>query len=245
MEQKEKEISKLKQLIKELKEADTNEELLFGRADNYKLYKTIFEGDEIQELKVILLNTIEYYLDNRNIEKYDLEISCDDSIDVVDTEAVEEYEKLLENINNERNINKISEETSFDKINFIYFKIEKPNSDIKITIFKKFIKPQNALRKSMKVKLLGEKMKRVKEDILYLDGLVSCFEYNGKFYIFDRNHFNSLFKFREMYCRLVDDNSNEICKSEFIDDPEAFIEKCKNNRTFCKKNIQSYNGKWA
>lgn len=243
MEQKE--ISKLKQLIKELKEADTNEELLFGRADNYKLYKTIFEGDEIQELKVILLNTIEYYLDNRNIEKYDLEISCDDSIDVVDTEAVEEYEKLLENINNERSINKISEETSFDKINFIYFKIEKPNSDIKITIFKKFIKPQNALRKSMKVKLLGEKMKRVKEDILYLDGLVSCFEYNGKFYIFDRNHFNSLFKFREMYCKLVDDNSNEICKSEFIDDPEAFIEKCKNNRTFCKKNIQSYNGKWA
>lgn len=243
MEQKE--ISKLKQLIKELKEADTNEELLFGRADNYKLYKTIFEGDEIQELKVILLNTIEYYLDNRNIEKYDLEISCDDSIDVVNTEAVEEYEKLLENINNERSINKISEETSFDKINFIYFKIEKPNSDIKITIFKKFIKPQNALRKSMKVKLLGEKMKRVKEDILYLDGLVSCFEYNGKFYIFDRNHFNSLFKFREMYCRLVDDNSNEICKSEFIDDPEAFIEKCKNNRTFCKKNIQSYNGKWA
>lgn len=243
MEQKE--ISKLKQLIKELKEADTNEELLFGRADNYKLYKTIFEGDEIQELKVILLNTIEYYLDNRNIEKYDLEISCDDSIDVVDTEAVEEYEKLLENINNERSINKISEETSFDKINFIYFKIEKPNSDIKITIFKKFIKPQNALRKSMKVKLLGEKMKRVKEDILYLDSLVSCFEYNGKFYIFDRNHFNSLFKFREMYCKLVDDNSNEICKSEFIDDPEAFIEKCKNNRTFCKKNIQSYNGKWA
>ena len=243
MEQKE--ISKLKQLIKELKEADTNEELLFGRADNYKLYKTIFEGDEIQELKVILLNTIEYYLDNRNIEKYDLEISCDDSIDVVDTEAVEEYEKLLENINNERSINKISEETSFDKINFIYFKIEKPNSDIKITIFKKFIKPQNALRKSMKVKLLGEKMKRVKEDILYLDGLVSCLEYNGKFYIFDRNHFNSLFKFRETYRKLVDDNSNEICKSEFIDDPEAFIEKCKNNRTFCKKNIQSYNGKWA
>ena len=32
--------------------------------------------------------------------------------------------------------------------------------------------------------------KRVKEDILYFDSLVSCFEYNGKFYIFDRNHFN-------------------------------------------------------
>ena len=89
----------------------------------------------------------------------------------------------------------------------------------------------------MKVKMLGEKMKRVKEDILYLDSLVSCFEYNGKFYIFDRNHFNSLFKFREMYCRLIDNNSSEICETEFIDNPEAFIEKCKNNRTFCKKNI--------
>ncbi len=234
------EISKLKRLIKELKGTNTNEELLFGRADNYKLYKTIFEGDEIQELKNVLLNTIEYYLENRNIEKYDLEISFDDSIDVVDTSTVKEYERLLENINKEENINK---GTNFDKINFIYFKIEKPNSNIKITIFKKFIKPQNTLRKSMKFKLLGEKMKRVKEDILYLDGLVSCFEYNGKFYIFDRNHFNSLFKFREMYCRLIDDNSSEICECEFIDDPKTFIEKCKNNRTFCKKNIKSYNGK--
>lgn len=237
MEKKDEDISKLKQIIKELQNSDTNEDLLFGRGDNYKLYKTIFEGDEIQELKSILLNTIEYYLDNRNMEKYDLEISCDDSIDIVDTKIVEEYGRLLENVNNEESINKINEETSFEKINFIYFKIEKPNSDIKIVIFKKFIKPQNALRKSMKVKMLGEKMKRVKEDILYLDSLVSCFEYNGKFYIFDRNHFNSLFKFREMYCRLIDNNSSEICETEFIDDPEAFIEKCKNNRTFCKKNI--------
>ena len=237
MEKKDEDISNLKQIIKELQNSDTNEDLLFGRGDNYKLYKTIFEGDEIQELKSILLNTIEYYLDNRNMEKYDLEISCDDSIDIVDTKIVEEYGRLLENVNNEESINKINEETSFEKINFIYFKIEKPNSDIKIVIFKKFIKPQNALRKSMKVKMLGEKMKRVKEDILYLDSLVSCFEYNGKFYIFDRNHFNSLFKFREMYCRLIDNNSSEICETEFIDDPEAFIEKCKNNRTFCKKNI--------
>lgn len=237
MKQKGEEVSNLKQIIKELQDSDTNEELLFGRGDNYKLYKTIFEGDEIEELKAIVLDTIEYYLDNRSMEKYDLEISCDDSIDVVDTKIVEEYERLLENVNNEENINKINEETNFDKINFIYLKIEKPNSDIKIVIFKKFIKPQTALRKAMRVKMLGEKMKRVKEDILYLDSLVSCFEYNGKFYIFDRNHFNSLFKFRDMYCRLIDNNSTKIGECEFIDNPEAFIEKCKNNRTFCKKNI--------
>ena len=88
MEKKDEDISKLKQIIKELQNSDTNEDLLFGRGDNYKLYKTIFEGDEIQELKSILLNTIEYYLDNRNMEKYDLEISCDDSIDIVDTKIV-------------------------------------------------------------------------------------------------------------------------------------------------------------
>ena len=101
MEQKEKEVSNLKQIIKELKDSDTNEDLFFGRGDNYKLYKTIFEGDEIGELKAIVLDTIEYYLDNRSMEKYDLEISCDDSIEVVDTKIVEEYERLLENFNNE------------------------------------------------------------------------------------------------------------------------------------------------
>lgn len=244
MKQENEEILKLKQLIKELKETDTNEELLFGRADNYKLYRTLFEGNEIKELKNILLSTIEYYLENRYIENYDLEISGDNSIDILDSEVVEEYERLLKDINNNEGINKINKETNLDKINFIYLKIEKVNSDIKIIIFKKFIKPQNVLRKSMKVKLLGDKMERVKEDILYLDSLVSCFECNGKFYIFDRNHFNSLFKFREMYSRLIDSNSEVVCNSEFIDNPEKFIERCKKNRTFYKENIESYNRKW-
>ena len=62
MEQKGEEISVLKQMIKELREIDTNEELLFGRADNYKLYRTIFEGKEIEDFKNIVLNTIDFYL---------------------------------------------------------------------------------------------------------------------------------------------------------------------------------------
>ena len=159
MEQKGEEISGLKQMIKELREIDTNEELLFGRADNYKLYRTIFEGKEIEDFKNIVLNTIDFYLESRSIEKYDLEISCDDSIEVVETKFVNEYEKLIENVNNEEDINSIDKET------------------------------------------------------------------------------NSLFKFKDMYCKLIDNNSEKISKCEFIDNPEAFIEKCKNNRSFCQENI--------
>lgn len=237
MEQRREEISGLKQMIKELREVDTNEELLFGRADNYKLYRTIFEGNEIEDFKNIVLNTIDFYLENRSIEKYDLEISCDDSIEVVETKFVSEYEKLMKNVNNEEGINSIDKETNLDKINFIYFKLEIPNSNTRIIVLKKFIKPQTTLRQAMKLKILGNKMQRVNEDILYLDNSVASFEYNGKFYIFDRNHFNSLFKFKDMYCKLIDNNSEKISECEFIDNPEAFIEKCKNNRSFCQENI--------
>lgn len=193
MEQKGEEISNLKQVIKKLRESKTNEELLFGRADNYKLYRTIFEGNEIKDFKNIVLNTIEFYLENRSIEKYDLEVSCDDSIEIVDTKFVKEYETLIEKANNEANKNSINKDTNLDKINFIYLKLEIPNSETKIVILKKFIKPQTTLRQAMKLKILGDKMQRVNEDILYLDNSVASFEYNGKFYIFDRNYFNSLF----------------------------------------------------
>ena len=151
MEQKGEEISGLKQMIKELREIDTNEELLFGRADNYKLYRTIFEGKEIEDFKNIVLNTIDFYLESRSIEKYDLEISCDDSIEVVETKFVNEYEKLIENVNNEEDINSIDKETNLDKINFIYFKLEIPNSNTKIIVLKKFIKPQNDTKTSNEI----------------------------------------------------------------------------------------------
>lgn len=237
MEQEGETISSLKALIKELRESKTNEELLFGRADNYKLYRTLFEGDEIKDFKDIVLDTIEFYLNNRIIENYDLEISCDDSIEVVDTKFVKEYDRLIENLDKEESINSINQDTKLEKINFIYFKLEIPNTTKRIVLLKKFIKPQTTLRQAIRFKMLGNKMERVNEDILYLDNSVSVFEYNSKFYIFDRNHFNSLFKFRDMYCKLIDNNSEEINTSELVDNPQAFIDKCKNNRTLCKKDV--------
>lgn len=237
MEQNMEQIIELKEMIRALKEKETNEELLFGRMDNYKAYKTLFEEREIKDFKQLLLNTIDFYLNNRSVEKYDLEISCDESVEVIESKLVEEYVKLIDCIKDENNICEINKETNLGKIKFIYFKLEISNSNHNITIFKRFIKPQISLRQSIKFKILGNKMQRINEDILYLDSSVAAIEYNGKFYIFDRNYFNSLFKFRDMYCKLIENNAVQIRESDFIDDPEAFIEKCKNNRSLCKKNI--------
>ena len=81
MEQMEEKNKKLRKIKKKIKDENTNYELLFGRSDNYKLFKTIFEKDEIQDFKNIVLDTLDLKLKDSCIEDYEIDISKDGSIE--------------------------------------------------------------------------------------------------------------------------------------------------------------------
>ena len=87
----------------------------------------------------------------------------------------------------------------------------------------------------MKYIISGSKIRRVKGDIIFLDEMVSFFEYNGKFYILDKDFFNSFFKFREMYKKYINKNIEGIKKCDVIDNMELFIDNCKGNGHYIKK----------
>lgn len=226
----------LKNIITNFEEKETNEYLYWGRNDNFNIYKTLFEGEEISEFKNMLLNTIKYSISNKEICKYDLEVSCDDVIEVIEANKVENYAIINHKVREEDIIN-IDSEVRLDKFNFIFFRMsmEIDNEIKQITIIKKFNKPRTVLQQAMKLSWLGNKMKRINEDIIYLDNQVDAFEYDGQFYVFNRNNFNTIFKFKDMYCKLIDKSSEFIENSDFINDPEAFIDKCKENGHYVKK----------
>ena len=231
---KEMTLIELKNVIRNFKENETNEEILWGKNSSFKLYKTIFEGNEIKELKRNVINTIEHALENRSMSNYDLECSFDESIETFPATKVENYNLINERINDNA-IENIDENTNIENLNFIVLRLSIPRTDEKITIIKKFNKPQTVLRQAMRLVWLGNRMKKVKQDVIYLDNQVDAFEYDGNFFILNRDKFNSIFKFKDMYCKLIDNTSDFIIETGFIDKPEDFMNKCKMNGHYVKK----------
>ena len=236
MEKKELTVLELKNVIEEFKLHETNEEIYWGQNSNYKLYKTIFEGDEVKELKRNVISTIEFALENRAISNYDLECSFDETIEVFPSDKVENY-SLINNRILEEDINNIDVETKLENLNFIIFRITIPSAqeNKNITIIKRFVKPQTTLRQAMKLLWLGDRMKKVEENVIYLDNQVDAFEYSGEFFILNRDKFNSIFKFKDMYCKLIDMKADYIKETNFIDNPEEFISKCRENGHYVKR----------
>lgn len=229
-------VSNLKKIILNLKESETNEEVFWGRNDNFKLYKTIFEDDTISNFKKNVLDMILFVLDKRSINKYDLECSFDDTVEIMDADKVVNYQNVKNKIGKEE-ILPIDKNTNLEKLNFIFFKmiLKLKEGNKTITVIKKFNKPSSVLKQSIKCIWLGDKMQQVKEDVIYLDNQVDAFEIDNVLYIFNRNHFNSIFKFKDMYCRLIDNSAKLIEDSDFIDNSSEFIEKCKSNGHYVKK----------
>ncbi len=225
----------LKNVIDEFKNNDTNEYLYWGNNRNYKLYRTIFEGSEIKEFKQRIISTIELALENRVINNYDLECSFDDVIELYPSKDVENYNIINEKIKKDE-VADIKQETNLENMNFNIFRMKANYGEEKeITIIKKFNKPGMVLKQAMKFAWLGDRMKKIDEDVIYLDGQVDAFEYDGSFFILNRDRFNSIFKFKDMYCKLIEAKEEFIVEANFIDNPEKFIKKCKENGHYVKR----------
>ena len=174
--------NELKTVISEFKNNNTNEYLFRGDNRNYKLYKTIFEEEEIKDYKESIINTIELLLNEREITQYDLDCSFDDTIECYSAIDVKNYQVINDKIDAEE-VTNISKKTDLDKVNFIIFKIC-INDNLKekeLTIIKRFNKPSTVLRQGMRFSLVGDKMKRIDDDVIFLDGQIDAFEYGDIF----------------------------------------------------------------
>lgn len=51
----------------------------------------------------------------------------------------------------------------------------------------------------------------------------------GYFYITNRDNFNTMLNFKDVYYKIVDDNAEQIKQAELFDNAEEFIADCRNN----------------
>lgn len=73
----------------------------------------------------------------------------------------------------------------------------------------------------------GQEAKAIHKPMLIIGSNAEAFNLDGNFYILNRNSFNSMMKFKDVYCKVLDDHEKEIVASALLDDAKAFVEDCK------------------
>lgn len=213
-------------------------DIMFARKTTSKkhLYKTwmlVCKNKDIMDTLLETLNNMEKSIEEKSMDKYDLEISADESIQVVEMEKVINSKELQDALTLEyTDENVVGASMDYNKFDFVYVQLSdntEDNPQLPITIVKKHLKYPTKLKGAKSFIINGNEAKVFNTPLLIIGSNVEAFGIDGYFYILNRNNFNTIMNFKDLYYKIVDANSRAIIESELFDNPEEFIEECRNN----------------
>lgn len=200
----------------------------FTRNKKYRGYTLLTDN---QDILPTVIDSIEYLNDEiskRSFEKYDLELSMDDIVQVVENKKVINGFELLSVMNESINDNDkiLDENVRFDTLNFtviqLYDSIEKKI----MYIFKKYVHPTSRYKSTLKYTLHGKKASPFKKDVLTINSLVDAILYEENYYILNRKNFNTIFNFKDFFYKIIEDNKSMIKESNLFEESSEFIKDC-------------------
>lgn len=235
-------MSELQDLIVYYKDNLTEEyiqiDIMFAKktASTKRLYKTwmlLCRNQDIEEMLEETLTNMEKVTQERTIDEYDLELSTDDTVQVIEEEKVINYSQLTESITVDyTDDNTINENTDYDKLDFVVVKLsDNSGEDPKpaITVLKKHLKSPAKFKGTKRFVFNGKEAVAFDKPLLVIGSNVEAFNVAGYFYITNRDNFNTMLNFKDVYYKIVDDNAEQIKQAELFDNAEEFIADCRNN----------------
>ena len=214
-------------------------DLMFARKTESKknIYKTWMfrccDADIIEMVDATLTNIYDI-TKKRTIDKYDLEVSTDETIQVIEEAQVIHYQELKNDITLDYSEdNEINADTDFNKLDLLVMQLSDNGDQDELrptmTILKKYMKePAKFSQRGLKRYVFnGQEAKAIHKPMLIIGSNAEAFNLDGNFYILNRNSFNSMMKFKDVYCKVLDDHEKEIVASALLDDAKAFVEDCK------------------
>lgn len=208
--------------------------------------KQKYKGNQLNASEINVNKITESYLENllkvikkRRMENFDLEVSCDETVQILSNSLITEREVIEKIITNDEKISPpISKEVNFDSFDFVINRIViAENEDCKkqLTLFRKYNKLTTNFKNSYKYHFVGKEIKELTSKILSFDGIVDAFELDGYYYVLNRNAFNSIFNYTDVFERIIEDNTDLVCKYKLFSEPEKFINDCKNDGRYIKR----------
>ena len=205
-------------------------------ASTKRLYKTwmlLCRNQDIEEMLEETLANMEKITEERTIDNYELELSADDTVQVIEEEKAINYPQLVESITVQyTDDNTINENTDYDKLDFVVVKI----SDISegkpkpaITVLKKHLKSPAKFKGTKRFIFNGGEAVAFNKSFLVVGSNVEAFNVSGYFYIINRDNFNTMLNFKDVYYKIIDDNAEQIKQAALFDKADDFIAECRDN----------------
>lgn len=211
-------------------------DIMFVRKSNsarekYKIYMFPCQTQDVKQMIINSLAVISDATDKRRMDNYDLVVSLDETIQIIEKSKVINADNVLSKITtNYTDKNTIGDNIKFNLLDFGVIQLSLNNADCpKITIFKKHISMNSKFKNSLKYTFNGRVAVPVEKELLIIGSNVEAVLVGDFFYILHRNYFNSMLDFKDVYEKIIDDHTGDIKDSGLLNDADAFIEKCKTN----------------
>ena len=208
--------------------AEINAMLVDQNNQRKQKYKGMMLKTTLKDLKSVLSASLTFLtneLDKRTLDVYDLEISVDDSIQMVNKNDVIHSEEILNEITVNYTDDKIvSENTDLSKIKFIVIQIYTNSKTL--YLFKKYIQPSTAYKTSQKYTFSGGLLKPFTDEIITINSFVDAFLLGNLYYVYNRNAFNSIFMYKDVFAKILNDNSEMVRNSSLLTEADQFMADC-------------------
>lgn len=211
--------------------AEINVLLVDQNNQRKKRYNGLMLKTTVEDIKQVVIDSFAYLseeFDKRTLDIYDLEISVDDSAQMVKREDVIHGEEILSEIKVEYTEDTVvSKNTDLTKIKFIVIQVY--IHDKSVYFFKRYIQPSSAYKTSQKYTLSGGVLKPFTEDIITINCSVDAVLIENMYYIFNRNSFNSIFAYKDVFAKILLDNTPMIRESGLLTETEKFVSDCESD----------------
>lgn len=198
----------------------------------YKTYMLECTKGDMKEMIVGTLNKIVNELGKRDLVEYDLELYRDNTIQYVPRSNVIHSNEVFSQITTTLNeSNTLNSNVKFDKLDFLVLQLYLPSAEHnKITLLKRHIKtPSNLKKKAVSMSFVGKTYKIISDSVLSIGDNVESFMVEEYHYVLNRNSFNSMMDYKDVFHKIIDKNIPAIVGTGVFTDAEGFVKACKDD----------------
>lgn len=197
------------------------------RNKKYIGYTALINKSNIIETILSSFQYLEKEINKRSFETYDLELSLDETVQIVEKDQVinsnEVIDEIADSINDER---VLEENFDMSKIHFIVVQLYSNSKNKSMYFFQKYVHPTSKYKRTYKFTLHGKEAVPIKKDIITFNPIVDAVLVDDKFYILDRKSFNTIFNFKDVFYKIISENTQEIKDSGLFVSTDLFLKEC-------------------
>lgn len=222
--------SKLNLFVKAINEGKAEINVMFVDQNNQRKhkYKGVMLKTKLSDIKSVIEKSYDYIIDeisSRTLDIYDLEISVDESTQMVKKDDVVYGQEIIDQMTVEyTDANSISENTDLTRMKFIVIQVY--YDDKSMYIYKKYVHPNAAYKTTEKYIFSGGVLKPFTDEIITISSLVDAFLIDDAYYVFNRNAFNSIFVYKDVFKKILEQNIPMIEQSGLMTETKQFVADC-------------------